>query len=571
MKALTWLVHGAFDGLSLSRCRRRSIGLGSLHLIQSCRRISIGTSDYSPAASEDPPSWAMLNCIGRSSDSIVADAKTMADSPILDHATGRYLRVFFNINTPPASSFLYYQWAGGAPVGREHLREPEVIAVHEDSVLLQASPKSSGIKESPRELVNSSSEVSLQIITAHGNTILLELISNVYSIITTTYDYFVHRVSASAAWLPPSLSLLPTRDRDLVMECEDEDEESMSWSRVMEHNKLDPRYTGLLRRGADDDEFMVVEMGVVHRDHEPDSVDLCVLCPGSHEWKLSQDVPIIREEGSRGDKLQRWRYSDRVVPIGDRFLCWVNYGNGFLFFDVTEEDPVLRLDGPMTWIREGVLDCDELWAMPGYQGLPYLMPQYPIVSSDNPNIVFFTLRDGAQAVWRIKVDTWTKQLLSIVQTFDIPGRGSCERSQHAFTVSAWNMSLTSDGPLTWLKDTVLDCQEILTHPGYEGLPCVYPTCPVIISLHNPDVVLLKVSGGWMIEVDMRAVGTAASKEEAWCSPTMTTDTSCDMMKEDTGVLHRGGEDGSVVLVRIAGSDILTIESELDTIRDKSRV
>lgn len=86
-------------------------------------------------------------------------------------------------------------------------------------------------------------------------------------------------------------------------------------------------------------------------------------------------------------------------------------------FTVTTWTLNLSIDGPMMWMRECVLDCDELWNMPGYEGLPYLMPEYPIVTPDNPNIIVLTVRDGAK-VWRIKVDTWAKQLLSIVQTSD---------------------------------------------------------------------------------------------------------------------------------------------------------
>lgn len=80
----------------------------------------------------------------------------------------------------------------------------------------------------------------------------------------------------------------------------------------------------------------------MYRNHEEDFIDFCLLHPGSHEWEIKQDIPIIREKGSGGHELARWGYSHMVVPVGDRFLCWVNVGNGFLFSDVMEPYPVLR-------------------------------------------------------------------------------------------------------------------------------------------------------------------------------------------------------------------------------------
>jgi hypothetical protein len=34
--------------------------------------------------------------------------------------------------------------------------------------------------------------------------------------------------------------------------------------------------------------------------------------------------------------------TDAVVPIGDRFLCWVDYYSGLMLCDVFDDEPVLR-------------------------------------------------------------------------------------------------------------------------------------------------------------------------------------------------------------------------------------
>ena len=75
----------------------------------------------------------------------------------------------------------------------------------------------------------------------------------------------------------------------------------------------------------------------------------------------------------------------------------------------------------MVWAVDGVLDCEELWAMPGYEGLPRVPPGFPVVSPDNPDVVYFKVSNlflnGSsydQKVWMLEVDTRRKVLLSVV-------------------------------------------------------------------------------------------------------------------------------------------------------------
>jgi hypothetical protein len=40
------------------------------------------------------------------------------------------------------------------------------------------------------------------------------------------------------------------------------------------------------------------------------------------------------------------------------------------------------------------------------------------------------------------------------------GRSSCALSRFAFKVTTWTLTLTMDEPMTWVKEGVLDCEEL---------------------------------------------------------------------------------------------------------------
>jgi hypothetical protein len=67
-----------------------------------------------------------------------------------------------------------------------------------------------------------------------------------------------------------------------------------------------------------------------------------------------------------------------------------------------------------------VLHSNELWALPGYEGLPRVTPEFPIVSMDDDDAVCLTVRTPAadRRIWMTKVDTQelrSKTLLSLVR------------------------------------------------------------------------------------------------------------------------------------------------------------
>ncbi|CAM0911961.1 unnamed protein product [Alopecurus aequalis] len=88
----------------------------------------------------------------------------------------------------------------------------------------------------------------------------------------------------------------------------------------------------------------------------------------------------------------------------------------------------LRREGStVTWEKEGSMKDSELWSLHGYGDLPRFVPEFPLVSMDEPNIVYFVLSndDGhsGDLSFIIVVDMLNKTLRSsskytVVNPFD---------------------------------------------------------------------------------------------------------------------------------------------------------
>jgi len=93
-------------------------------------------------------------------------------------------------------------------------------------------------------------------------------------------------------------------------------------------------------------------------------------------------------------------------------------------FNVTTWTLVLRMEEPMAWVKDGVLDCDEVWQLPCYGCLPRVALEYPMVSSDDPGVVCFTVCEyhhsideaHDEKVWMVQINTRSKALLSVVRS-----------------------------------------------------------------------------------------------------------------------------------------------------------
>ncbi|KAL6658435.1 hypothetical protein ACP70R_004021 [Stipagrostis hirtigluma subsp. patula] len=413
---------------------RPSIGIGSVHGVPSC------SPSGSPAAGATKDSrWVILNeLVRRKNDAVVADAKTMAaESPT---STGYHLRIYFSHAAPPASSSLYYDWAGSAPGAQEYAGEPEIIAAHADSVLFQIKQRLRG--------------------SSHH-----------------TSDYFVYSTSAAK---PPTLSPIPAIPSELV---EPHRCNINMWS------------TGLLRCG--EDELMVVHLDLM-TDRPRETAYLYVLRFSRREWELKPAVPIVVDEGGTSNEPvqnQMPQTTDVAVPVGDRFMCWADYNrSGLLLCDMAEASPklrymplpviphggygyyddgyvpdkehsrkicaaganslrfvsidprcccghspsrsscphgrvsftvttwtlTLRTDKAMKWVKESTIDCEEIWALPGYKGLPRVHPEFPVLSSADPDVVCFMVHDEKRKTWVVEFDTRSKTLLSVIRGYVEP-------------------------------------------------------------------------------------------------------------------------------------------------------
>ncbi|CAL4989288.1 unnamed protein product [Urochloa decumbens] len=220
-------------------------------------------------------------------------------------------------------------------------------------------------------------------------------------------------------------------------------------------------------------------------EEEGDSDDECE----EQEWELVEPVPIIRDEGGKDiEQLHTQCGRNTVIPLGDRFLCWVKYISGFLLCDMEDEE------SPK--VRYVPLPPGVCWDPKGYER------DMSIKHSKNMGAV------GPSAVGFVSIDPRC--------CCGGTGKSTCSHSRYAFTINTWLMDINSiKEPLTWVKDGEIDCEELWRLPGYEGLPRANPMCP-IVCLDNPDVVCFLVSNNafvssydyedrkrWMIQLNIK--------------------------------------------------------------------
>ncbi|CAN6251154.1 unnamed protein product [Urochloa humidicola] len=241
------------------------------------------------APSEPPaprPPWVMLNPNVNDmvdSDSAVADAKTRAASCT---SSGQSFTISIDLAPPPATSSYYCDWIGGA----------------------LSSLSLSDDRRRHRPFPNHDESKNLHVIAAHDDSLLIRMmlpdLDRGYRY-ANTCDHFLYETGGAAR--PPSLSLLPGSPRT-----------------------LDTRDTGVLRRG--EGEFLVARLKVIYPEGEGphDTAEIFVLRPDGSDWDLKR-LHIVHHEGG---KLVKWPELDAVVPVGTRFMCWVDYVSGFFMCDL---------------------------------------------------------------------------------------------------------------------------------------------------------------------------------------------------------------------------------------------
>lgn len=122
-----------------------------------------------------------------------------------------------------------------------------------------------------------------------------------------------------------------------------------------------------------------------------------------------------RNMGAAGTGVVRFVGVEHECYCGghDRTMCM----RGPFFFTLTTWTMTLSsMDEPMTWVKDGMLDCEELWALPAYEGLPHVTVESPMVTSDDPDVVCFVVceRDyvkfSDRKVWIVEVDMMREEL-----------------------------------------------------------------------------------------------------------------------------------------------------------------
>ncbi|OQU82988.1 hypothetical protein SORBI_3005G058000 [Sorghum bicolor] len=410
----------------------------------------------------------MLNLHGRRMDnSFVADAKTVADSRTHFTDDGpQHLRVSLGGAAPPASSFLYYDFPDSVPGEDEE----------EDY-----------------------GDISVDVVAAHTDSVLLRLGDKHY--LSATFednDFFVYRAGAAG---PPSLSLLP--DRDFLTKVESNHAKYVLRPAV--RPALWSGSTGLLRRGENENDLLVVEVDQWYdREAQQEMLEFCVLRTGTStgtgtgtgtdmpQWELMEPVPILLDNNEVAPRLSS---GNAIIPVGDRYLCWVDYENGFFLCDMADE------------------------ASPKVRYVPVPAEVSRCCSSDDYVRDYNQHDDVFRLKYSLKMGSVGASKVRFVSVSPHcccggPGRSTCAHSRFAFTVTTWTMDLSMDmeSPLTWVKDGEVDCEEIWALPGYEGLPRANLECPMV-SLEDPNVVCFLVSNNryfttyedrkvWMIQLNI---------------------------------------------------------------------
>ncbi|CAL4982137.1 unnamed protein product [Urochloa decumbens] len=391
-------------------------------------------SDDSPAAR---PRWVMLN---RYSYRRFIDAETMT-SAASHTSTGHLFRVSFRLAAPPACSTFHNDWTGSDD---EPHRDPEIVAAHGDCLLLDVTCPN------PNKM--------------YDNVVI---------------DYFLYDAAADA------LSLLPACFFPMTFQRGD------GAGRVARARHLWKKDTGILRRGSG--EVTVAQLEVPDTDDRPkfprNKAELCVLDTGRLQWELRRDVPIVHGEATAGKAydLMLWWETDVAVPVGDRFLCFVDYFRGFLVYDVAADLATVEL-------RYVPLPVEVSDLSPNFDGRPCTASFRNLAGAGIDAVRFVTVESRCCC--------------------GAAGDSSCERGWFLFTVTAWSLNLAAT---VWVKESMLDCEELWAMPGYGDLPR-RPLSHPIVSSDDPDIVCFILLNGysrysdedrekrkvWMLEINMRS-------------------------------------------------------------------
>ncbi|XBI35055.1 hypothetical protein VPH35_120790 [Triticum aestivum] len=298
------------------------------------------------------------------------------------------------------------------------------------------------------------SQIRSQIIAAHGDSVLIEIDTRTPDEVDNyerdSSDYFVYNADDAAAdpSRPPSLSLLPPCHLTPRTQYE---------GKPRPKRFMPAETTALLRRG--DEDLLVAQLTLYGAEGQvPLEAELCLLRSGAWEWELRR-LPVLHDDG-KWQELSFWE-TDAVIPVGDRFLYWVDYYRGVICSDAWEETPQLR-----------------------YVSLPVKprMERRPRHHASGSSYCAVCTTDGGGAVSFVEVCPRC--------CCGSPGATFCSRSRYAFNITTWTLRVDDDMAMGD-RVSVVDSDELWSLPGYGGVPRIRPEYP-IVSLDDPDVLCFMV-------------------------------------------------------------------------------
>ncbi|KAF8720088.1 hypothetical protein HU200_024866 [Digitaria exilis] len=124
----------------------------------------------------------------------------------------------------------------------------------------------------------------------------------------------------------------------------------------------------------------------------PDASRFCVHCPPGRELSYF-DVVLAAHGDAVLFRLEIDDHEGRLPASPSDFTR--SGGSAPSDFTITISTLMHRGDNDLGWEEDATIGDEQLWDMVGYSDqLPRVPPQFPLVSMDDPNVIYFVLRDG---------------------------------------------------------------------------------------------------------------------------------------------------------------------------------
>ncbi|KAL6616236.1 hypothetical protein ACP70R_038506 [Stipagrostis hirtigluma subsp. patula] len=388
-----------------------------------------------PKKTDKFPDWVLLERVGRVhcyDDHDAAAAAVENDATAVPVHTTRNKSGYFSftLRSPPRVSYVDLHWPYGVP---------------ESWVDWTAVPF---------------------LLTADRNLVLLRIHVANELYYDSPPDLFVYAADPSS---PPSLHRLPACDK-----------EAQGYVGIDKFLTVDRRI-GILCRGLED--YVVADLvvswkgsGCPGNTNDQAKPLIAVICTFSYrmgEWKIQEMLaPQPRDQSVHGQFPVLWS-CDRVLPFAGRFLCWVDYYNGVLLCDLSDENSPVLCYAPFP--SKQYSDEEQR-----PRGIP---ESFRSISVCSDGMMMRLVHIG---------NDW--------QTQDTGG--PCQ-------ITMWTLDV-KDGNCSWEIQCSIKLDDIWAHHGYqaEGLPCQTPEFPVMTK-NDASVVccVLKekqcsVGKIWIIMFDM---------------------------------------------------------------------